>query len=95
MQFPDHTKQVINTQVIGISLLVEAIVLLALWLYDENLALLTTVIAVVVPLAVLVVSLLSEVFERSNITKNYFIFILALILLPLLMWSVFYFANLG
>jgi hypothetical protein len=95
MEFPDHTKQIINNQLIAVTLLTEAIILLALWLYSEDLARLVTVICVVVPLGVLTVSLLSELFERSNITKKYFLFILALILLPLMMWSVFYFANRG
>jgi len=95
MEFPDHTKQIINNQLIAVTLLTEAVILLALWLYSEDLARLVTVICVVVPLGVLTVSLLSELFERSNITKKYFLFILALILLPLMMWSVFYFANLG
>ena len=95
MEFPDQTKQILNNQLIGITLLVEAVILLGFWLWDEHVARLVTVIGVVVPLGVLIVSLLSELFEKSNITKKYFLFILALILLPVIIWSVFYFANLG
>lgn len=95
MEFPDQTKQILNNQLIGVTILVEAVILLGFWLWDEHVARLVTVICVVVPLGVLIVSLLSELFERSNITKKYFLFILALILLPVIIWSVFYFANLG
>ena len=95
MGFPDQSASFFNNRNLAIALLSEAIILLSIWLYDEYLGRLVTVIAVVVPLGVLVVSLFAEIIEKSNISKRYFLFILALILLPLLMWIIFYMANKG
>ena len=93
MSFPDQSKNILNDKVIFTTILAEAIVLLGIWLHDEYLGKLLTLIAVVIPLGVLVVSLFAEIIEKSNISKRYFLFILALILLPMCIWFIFYISN--
>jgi hypothetical protein len=95
MSFPDHSKNILSDKVIFGSILAEAVLLLAVWLYDEYLGKLLTVIAVVIPLGVFVVSLFAEIIEKSNISKRYFWFILALILLPICIWFIFYISNMN
>ena len=95
MSFPDQSKNILNDKVIISVLLAEAVVLLGVWLYDDYLGKLMTVIASTVPVGVLIVSLFAEIIEKSNISKRYFLFILALILLPICIWFIFYISNAG
>jgi hypothetical protein len=74
-------------------LLVESILLLLLWLNNEYLAGLITVIAVVIPLGVLVVSLFAELFEKSRISKTYFALVGLLVVVPLIIAGIFYLTN--
>jgi hypothetical protein len=52
--------------------LVECVVWLAVWLIDDYVATLLTLLVGAVVLAVLVVALLSEAIERSNVPRKYY-----------------------
>jgi hypothetical protein len=74
-------------------LLIESILLLLLWINNEYLAGLVTVIVVVIPSGVLIVSMLAEVMERSNISRTYWILVSLLVIVPLLIAGFFYITN--
>lgn len=50
----------------------ELIVWLGIWLSNDYLALLLTIILVAIVLAVLIIALISEALERSRVSRRYF-----------------------
>ena len=70
--------------------LIQVIVYSLLWLIDEYVASYLCIVIPVIAFAILVVSLLSELFERSRISRKYFIIMGVTILTPLMVGMAFY-----
>jgi hypothetical protein len=62
--------------------LVEIIFFLSLWLLDEYIASLVTSIMVPIFGAILVISLIAELIERSKVPKVYFYFLIISVIIP-------------
>lgn len=75
--------------------LVEAIIFSLFWISNEYLATLLTFIAVPVFFGILVVSLIAERIEASKISKDYFLMIGGLAVIPALIFIIIYLVNGG
>ena len=82
-----------NIGIIEISL-VQAIFYGVLWLIDDYFALLVSVILAVILFAVLVISFISEMLERSRVPKSYFKILGVSVLIPIIV-SIFFFLVVG
>lgn len=71
-------------------LLIETVIYLALWLYDDYLASLLTLILGGICLAILIISLLVELVERSKVPRWYYYFMAASVLAPILAGVVYF-----
>ncbi|MFZ1750377.1 MAG: hypothetical protein WAU01_09305 [Saprospiraceae bacterium] len=76
-------------------LIIEAIVFGLFWISNEYLATLLTFIAVPIFGGILLISLISEWIERSKITREYFILMAGLALIPALLFVGIFIANDG
>jgi len=72
--------------------LVQIIFYSALWLVDDYFALLVSVILTVILFAVLVISIISELLERSKVPMSYFKMLGISILIPIVVGAFFYLA---
>ena len=70
--------------------LLQVVLYSALWLIDEYVASYMCIIIPAVTLALLLVSLLAELFERSRISRKYFWIMGVSILAPVVVGSFFY-----
>ena len=64
--------------------LIQAILYLLLWLWDEYTASLISIVFIAIAVFILVVSLIAELIERSKVPRSYFIWMVITILAPLL-----------
>jgi len=64
--------------------LFQIILYLLLWISNDYLATLVTVILVPIFIGILLVSLVSEMIERSKVPKKYFLFLIVSIIIPIL-----------
>lgn len=62
--------------------LLEVVVWLGLWLFDDYLATLLTLVVVAIVLAVLIIALMAEAIERSKVPRKYFYVMLLSIVAP-------------
>jgi hypothetical protein len=76
-------------------LIIQAILFGLFWIFNEYVAWLLTAICVPMCLAILIISLISEMIERSKISKEYFILMIGLTLIPLLLFIVMYITSEG
>jgi hypothetical protein len=65
-------------------LLIEVIIYLGLWLWDDYLATMLSIVMGGIFLLILVVSFVVEWIERSNVPRWYFYFMIASVLAPVL-----------
>ena len=75
--------------------LIEAIIFLVFWLNFEYLATLMTFIFVPIFFMILVVSIIAEKIESSQISKEYFYLMFGLAFIPILIFIMFYLINGG
>jgi len=68
--------------------LVEVIIYLAIWFFYPFLAQILSAVAIVICLGVLVISLISELLEPSNVPSAFFKAILLGVLSPLVAWGI-------
>lgn len=71
-------------------LLIETVIYLALWLYNDYLASLLSLILGGICLALLIISLLVELIERSKVPRWYYYFMAASVLAPVVAGLVYY-----
>jgi len=64
--------------------LIQIMIYLALWLWDDYVASLVSIIMVAIITGILIVATISEWIERSKVPKSYFIFMIGSILIPLI-----------
>jgi hypothetical protein len=76
-------------------LILEAIIFFMLWLYDYYLASLLTFITVPVCGAILLVSLISELIEKSHISRKYFLLMGGLTIIPVIIFLIMHLTNDG
>ena len=69
--------------------LIEAIIYIAMWMWDEYVATIMTLSFSSIALFVLVISLISELIERSKVPRWYFTYMLISILTPLISGAFF------
>lgn len=74
-------------QLVLIISLIELIFFLFLWISNETAAYILTVVVSIVASVVFIISVLSEMIERSKIDKRYFIIMVLTVLLP---WLVYF-----
>lgn len=74
-------------QLVLIISLIELIFFLFLWISNETAAYILTVVVSLVASVVFIISVLSEMIERSKIDKRYFIIMVLTVLLP---WLVYF-----
>jgi len=65
-------------------ILIESILWIGMWLLDEYLASLLTVILVPIFFFILVISLIAEVVERSRVPRSWFYIMLISVVIPLI-----------
>ncbi len=75
--------------------LIEAIIYIALWMWNEYVATIMTLSFSAIALFVLVISLISELIERSKVPRWYFTYMLISILTPLIIGAFFWVLNNG
>ena len=75
--------------------LIEAIIYIAMWMWDEYVATIMTLSFSSIALFVLVISLISELIERSKVPHWYFTYMLISILTPLIIGAFFWVLNNG
>ena len=76
-------------------LIAEAIIYIIFWITNEYVATLMTFIAVPIFTGILIVSLIAEKIERSKISKDYFILMAGLALIPSVIFIGIFIANGG
>ncbi|MBK9734200.1 MAG: hypothetical protein IPO92_04230 [Saprospiraceae bacterium] len=76
-------------------LVFEAIVFIGFWISNEYLAALLTFIAVPIFGGVLIISLIAEKIERSKISKDYFLLMIGLAIIPAIIFFIFHVINAG
>jgi len=69
--------------------LIQTIFYACLWFIDEYFAILMTSIMVVIIFAILVISLISELLERSKVPRSFFKIMAASVIIPLLVAIVY------
>lgn len=75
--------------------LIEAIVYIGLWLWNEYVATILTLSFSAIALFILAISLISELIERSKVPRWYFSYMFISILTPLVIGAFFYVLNKG
>lgn len=83
-----------NRRIIEV-LLLEAVVFLVLWLTNDYLALILSLIIGGIALSLLVFALVAELLERSKVPRYYYILMAGTVIVPLLMLLLFMFFNNG
>jgi hypothetical protein len=76
-------------------LVLEAIVFILFWIFNEYLASLLTFIAVPIFSGVLVVSMIAEKIEKSKVSKEYFYLLSGLALIPSIIFALIFISNGG
>jgi hypothetical protein len=76
-------------------LVLEAIVFILFWIFNEYLASLLTFIAVPIFSGVLVVSMIAEKIEKSKVSKEYFYLLAGLALIPSIIFALIFISNGG
>lgn len=71
--------------------LIEFIIFSILWLWDDYIASLLTVVIPIICLFILIISLLAELVERSKVPRWYYIIMILSILAPIIAALVFVF----
>ena len=72
-----------NIKLTEISLF-QVILYMLLWISDEYIASLVTIIMVPILIGILIVSVISELIERSKVPKKYFHFLIVSIIIPII-----------
>lgn len=75
--------------------LIEAIIYIALWMWNEYVATIMTLAFSAIALFILVISLISELIERSKVPRWYFTYMLISIFTPLIIGAFFWILNNG
>lgn len=75
--------------------LIEAIVYIALWMWNEYVASILTLAFSAIALFILAISLISELIERSKVPRWYFTYMVVSILTPLIIGAFFLVLNNG
>lgn len=73
--------------------LIETVIYLAMWMYNDYLASLLSLILAGICLVILLVSLVVELVERSKVPRWYYFFMAASVLSPILSGLVYYFIS--
>ena len=69
--------------------LLQIMVYLVIWLWNDYVASLISVLVVAICAGVFIVALIAELIEKSKVPKSYFIFMIGSILIPLIVGFVF------
>ena len=75
--------------------LIEAIIYIALWMWNEYVATILTISFSAIAFFILAVSLISELIERSKVPRWYFTYMVVSILTPLIIGTFFLILNNG
>ena len=75
--------------------LIEAILYIGLWLWNEYIATIMTLSFCAIAFFILAISLISELIERSKVPRWYFSYMVISILTPLVIGAFFYVLNKG
>jgi ABC-type arginine/histidine transport system permease subunit len=75
--------------------LIEAIVYIVLWLWNEYVASIMTLSFCAIAFFILAISLISELIERSKVPRWYFTYMTVSILTPLVIGAFFLYLNKG
>ena len=75
--------------------LIEAIIYIALWMWNEYVATILTLALSAIALFILAISLISELIERSKVPRWYFSYMIVSILTPLIIGGFFWVLNDG
>jgi hypothetical protein len=75
--------------------LIEAVIYIVLWLWNEYIATIMTLSFTAIALFILVISLISEIIERSKVPRWYFTYMIISIVTPLTIGAFFYILNKG
>ena len=75
--------------------LIEAIIYIALWMWNEYVATILTLAFSAIALFILIISLISELIERSKVPRWYFSYMVISILTPLIIGVFFLVLNNG
>ena len=70
-------------------LLLQTLVYLVLWLWNDYVASLVSAIIIAICSGVFIVALIAELIEGSKVPKSYFIFMLGSILIPIIVGVIF------
>lgn len=73
--------------------LIETVIYLALWLINDYLASMLSLILAVICFSILVISLLVELVEKSKVPRWYYYFMAASVLSPILAGLVYFFIS--
>lgn len=73
--------------------LIEIVIYMALWMYNDYLASLLSLILACISFMILVVSLGVELIERSRVPRWYYFFMAASVLAPILSGLIYYFIS--
>lgn len=73
--------------------LIETVIYLVLWLVNDYLASMISLILACICLAILLLSLLIELVERSKVPRWYYFFMAASVLAPILSGLIYYFIS--
>ena len=69
--------------------LIDVIVFLSLWLWDEYIAFLLTLFFTAIAAGVLIISLIAELLERTKVPRNYFYWLAVSVCVPLVVAAIF------
>jgi hypothetical protein len=69
--------------------LIQILIYLVLWLWNDYVATLLSAIMIVITTAVLIVAVIAELIEKSKVPRSYFIFMIGTVLIPLLIGFIF------
>jgi len=69
--------------------LIQFLIYLALWLSDDYVATLVTVLMTTIFLGILIVAAIAELIEKSKVPKSYFIFMIGSIVIPVIVGFIF------
>ena len=69
--------------------LLQIMVYLVIWLWNDYVASLVSVLVVAICAGVFIVALIAELIEKSKVPKSYFLFMIGSILIPLIVGFVF------
>ena len=78
---------------ISLALMSEAAIFLILWLTNEYLATLLTAVVAVISFGVLIVAVVSELIEKSKVSRSFFLTMILVGLLPIILAVFFFVLN--